>query len=60
MAQSFKAMKCGQCESDSVVRSRRESALDFFLSMFGLVPYRCLTCFRRWRDFRREQDYCSD
>ena len=44
-------MACSNCKCKSVRPSFKSGILDFFLSVFGLVPYRCEVCY--WRFYRR-------
>lgn len=45
-------MICPQCRSADCFRSRRGGVVDFFFSIFGLKPWRCHTCNRRFRAHR--------
>lgn len=38
---------CPRCGSPEISRSRRRF-WDYPFSLFGLYPYRCLDCFKRW------------
>jgi hypothetical protein len=42
------SMKCRSCKSREVRRSSRRNAVERLLSAFGLLPYRCLDCNRRF------------
>lgn len=44
-------LTCPECTSTEVYRSRRRSLVDYFLAVFGLYPYRCSVCLKRWRHF---------
>lgn len=41
-------MTCPICKSDSVRRSRRQSAADYLISVVGIYPWRCGDCHNRF------------
>lgn len=41
-------MICPQCRSDDCYRSHRKGFLDYFCSVFGLRPWRCHVCDKRF------------
>lgn len=45
-------MICPQCRSANVFRSHRDSVPDYILTIFGLRPWRCHTCERRFYAWR--------
>lgn len=44
-------MTCPECNSPEVIRSRRQSIIDYACSVVGLFPYRCSVCLYRFRHF---------
>ena len=47
-------MRCDQCGSPEVQRSRRKGPADWIWALFGRLPYRCCRCSRRF--FTRKED----
>jgi DNA-directed RNA polymerase subunit RPC12/RpoP len=42
-------MNCPACHSEWIRRSRRRSALDYLFSVASVLPWRCMSCRRRFR-----------
>jgi predicted RNA-binding Zn-ribbon protein involved in translation (DUF1610 family) len=43
--------KCPTCGKNFIHRSHRQSRLDYLLSLVRLYPFRCVTCYHRFRAF---------
>jgi len=58
-------MTCSSCDSEKVRRSSRRGLLEYLMSLFGVYPFRCISCgerfegytpFARWKKVHIEQE----